>query len=110
MRFYDLKGLSDEAARNLIAKCPKVEVREVLDNPEILSKKILVFRGNYDGFATNRLCARTFEYIPTENRWRVSDVTVYDMFITSFVHLFSKQELESKFENFCNAKGFVMDA
>lgn len=39
MRFYDLKGLSDENARNLIAKCPKVEVKKVLDNPEILSKK-----------------------------------------------------------------------
>ena len=40
MRFYDLKGLSDETASSLIAKCPKVEVKEVLDNPEILSKKI----------------------------------------------------------------------
>ena len=40
MRFYDLKGLSDETASTLIAKCPKVEVKEVLDNPKILSKKI----------------------------------------------------------------------
>lgn len=110
MRFYELKGLSDETARSLIAECPKVEMKEVLDNPEILSKKILVFRGNYDGFATNRLCARTFEYIAEENRWRVSDVTIYDMFITSFDYHFSKRELESKFEDFCNAKGFVMDA
>lgn len=110
MRFYDLIGLSDEVASSLIAKCPKVEVKEVLDNPEILLKKILVFRGNYDGFDTNRLCARTFEYIQTEARWRVSDVTVYDMFITSFAHHFLKRELESEFEDFCNANGFVMDA
>ena len=110
MRFYDLKGLSDETASSLIAKCPKVEVKEVLDNPEILSKKILVFRGNYDGFDTNRLCARTFEYIPTEDRWKVLDVTIYDLFVSSFEYHFSKQELESKFKAFCNAKGFLMDA
>ena len=110
MRFYDLKGLSDEVASDLIAKCPKVELKTILDNPEILSKKILVFRGNYDGFATDRLCARTFEYIPTEDSYKVADFTIYDMFGASFNHHFSKRELESDFEAFCNSKGFVMDA
>lgn len=110
MRFYDLKGLSDEVASKLIAKCPRVEVKEVLDNPQILAEKVLVFRGNYDGFDTNRLCARTFEYISKEGRWKVSDVTVYDMFMSSFAYHFSKIELESQFKAFCNAKGFVMDA
>ena len=33
MRFYDLKGLSDEVASSLIAKCPKIKVKKVLDNP-----------------------------------------------------------------------------
>ena len=110
MRFYDLKGLSDEVASGLIAKCPKVELKTILDNPEILPKKILVFRGNYDGFDTNRLCARTFEYIPTEDRYKVADFTIYDMFGSGFAHHFSKRELESDFEAFCNSKGFVMDA
>ncbi len=110
MRFYDLKDLGDEEAKSLIGKCPKVEVKKVLENPEILSKKILVFRGNYEGFATNRLCARTFEYIPAEQKWKVSDVTVYDMFITSFDHHFSRKELETDFNAFCNGQGFVMDA
>ena len=110
MRFYELKGLSDEKAKSLIAKCKKVETKKVLENPEILSKKVLVFRGNYDGFDTNRLCVRTFEYILTEERWKVSDVSVYDMFVSSFAYHFSKMELESNFKAFCNAKGFVMDA
>lgn len=108
MRFYDLKGLSDEEANSLIAKCPKVELEEVLKNPEILSQKVLLFRGNYEEFATNRLCARTFEYIPKEDRWKVSDFTIYDMFGISFYHHFSKEELKSRFN--CKAKGFVMDA
>lgn len=108
MRFYDLKGLSDEEASSLIAKCPQVELQKVLESPEILSKKVLVFRGNYDGYATDRLCARTFEYIPTEDRWKISDFTIYDMFGTSFDYHFSKNELESKIN--CNSKGFVMDA
>ena len=110
MRFCELKGLSDEVASGFIAECPQFEVKEVLDNPEILSKKLLVFRGNYDGFATNRLCARTFEYISAEDRWKVSDVTIYDMFVTNFAYHFSRQELELKFKAFCNAKGFVMEA
>lgn len=109
MRFYELKGLSDEEARDLIAKCPQVEIKKVLESPEIFSKKVLVFRGNYDGFDTNRLCARTFEYILTEEKWKVSDVTIYDMFVSSFAYHFSKTELESKFKAFCNEKGFVMD-
>lgn len=110
MRFYDLKGRDDEEARKLIAECPKVEVKEVLENPESLLGKILVFRGNYEGFDTNRLCARTFEYISEEDKWKVSDVTVYDMVTSSFCKHFLKQELESKFEAFCKGKGFVMDA
>lgn len=107
MRFYDLKGLSDEEANSLIVKCPKVELEEVLKNPEILSQKVLVFRGNYDEFDTNRLCARIFEYIPKEDRWKVSDFTIYDMFEISFNHHFSKKELNSRCN--CKSKGFVMD-
>jgi len=110
MRFYDLEGLSDDVASGLIEECLKVEMQKILDNPELLFEKVLVFRGNYDGFATNRLCARTFRYMPAEDRWVVSDVTIYDMFITSFDYHFSKQELKLKFEPFCNAQGFVMDA
>lgn len=110
MRFYDLEGLSDEEARSLIAKCPQVELKEVLENPKVLLKKVLVFQGNYEEFDTNRLCARTFEYIPTEDRWKVSDFTIYDMFGVSFDHHFPKWQLELNFRTFCNAKGFVMDA
>lgn len=110
MRLYDLIGLSDEEASSLIAKSPKSEMKAILDNPEILSEKLLVFRGNYDGFDTNRLCARTFKYIPAENRWKVSDITIYDMFVSSFAYHFSREELEAKFKAFCNATGFIMDA
>lgn len=110
MRFYDLEGLEDEKTNSLIEKCPKLEVKKVLENPEILLEKILVFRGNYEGFATNRLCARTFEYIQAEEKWKVSDVTVYDMFKSSFDHHFSRVELEVNFKAFCNGQGFVMDA
>lgn len=109
MRFYDLKNLSDEEARSLIAKCQKIKVKEVLDNPDILSKKILIFRGNYDGFATNKLCVRTFEYIPAEQRWKVSDIIVNEMFKISFDKHFKKEELQEQFKAFCNAEGFVMD-
>lgn len=108
MRFYDLKGLSDEEASSLIAKCPKMELKEALDNPQLLTKRVLVFRGNFDGFDTTRLCARTFEYIPKKDRWKVSDFTIYDMWGSSFDYHFSKLELEERFN--CNAKGFVMDA
>ena len=110
MRFCELKGLSDEGASCLIAKCPKVEFKKVLDNPEMLSGKVLVFRGNYDGFDTNRLCARTFEFISTEDRWKVIDFTIYDMWGAGFCHHFSKRELEAEFNAFCNSKGFIMDA
>lgn len=110
MRFCDLKGLSDEVAFGLIEKCPQVEMKEALDNPEIFSGKFLVFLGNYDGFDTNRLCARTFEYISTEHKWKVSDVSIYDFFISSYFYHFSKPELQNQFYAFCNARAFLMDA
>ena len=110
MRFYELKGLSDKEANELIIKCPQAAFKEVLDRPGDFSKKVLVFRGNYDGFATNRLCARIFRYILEEDKWEVADVTVYDMFISGFYYHFSTAELESEFKDFYNGKGFVMDA
>lgn len=110
MRFYDLGNLSDEVVLKTIAECPKVEMKKVLENPELLLGKVLVFRGNYDGYATNRPCARTFEYLPAEDTWIVSDFTLYDMFGTSFAKHFTLQELEVQFKAFCDAEGFVMDA
>ena len=110
MRFYNLIGLSDKEANDLILQCPKLEMRKALDNPATMQGKLLVFRGNSDGFATDRLCVRTFAYIENEDRWQVADATVYDMFASGFDYHFSSQELESKFEEFCNASGFVMDA
>ena len=109
MRFCELKGLEDRVASSLIAKSPYVELRDVLEKPGKFKGKKLVFRGNYDNFDTNRLCTRTFEYLPGEDRWKVEDVTVYDLFVSSFDYHFSKQELEERFEAFCNSKGFVMD-
>ncbi|MCI8277301.1 MAG: hypothetical protein HFJ46_05200 [Clostridia bacterium] len=109
MRFYELINLSDEEANELIKKSPRIEMKEVLEHPEDFVGKLLVFRGNYDGFATNRRCARTFEYILSKQRWRVSDVTIYDMFSSSFAYLFSSKELKEKFKAFCEAKAFVMD-
>jgi len=47
MRFYDLEGLSDDVASGLIEECLKVEMQKILDNPELLFEKVLVFRGNY---------------------------------------------------------------
>lgn len=110
MRLYDLKGLSDAEANELILKSSKVKLNDALENPEILSGKILVFRGNYDGFATDRLCIRTFEYLPKEEKWEVADATVYDMWISSFCYHFKSREVRLKFERFCEAEGFVMDA
>lgn len=109
MRFIELEGLSDSDAEILIEKCREVELNEAIENPNEYQEKIFVFLGNYDGFATNRLCARTFEYISTEGSWEVSDITVYDMFKTSFDKHFSKFDLRTKFKDFCDAKGFVMD-
>ena len=110
MRFKELKGLSNEEASRRITACPQIQMRKVLDNPEILSNKVIVFRGNYDGFDTRNLCARTFQYISAENRWLVSDFILINMSRTQYDHHFSKQEVEKQFRAFCNSAGFIMDA
>lgn len=57
MRIEELKNKSDKEQNEMILSCPIYETREILDNPKILEGKVLLFRGNYDGLATNRLCA-----------------------------------------------------
>ena len=111
MRFKELKGLSNEEASRRITACPQIQMRKVLDNPKILLNKVIVFRGNYDGFDTRNLCARTFQYISAENRWKVSDYDLFDMFYSSYEHHFLKEELENQFRAFCkdDSIGFIMD-
>ena len=108
MRFRELEGLSDCETKILIEKCSKVKLNEAIKNPNDFIGKVIIFLGNYDGYATNRLCARTFEYISTESRWEVSDIIIYEMFKTSFAKHFSNFDLIMRFEEFCNAKGFAM--
>ena len=109
MRFYDLKNLSDEEAIKLITNCPKIKMEDALKNPVSLLKKIVVFLGNYDRFDTKRLCARTFEYIPEKDRWKVCDWTIYDLWGSSFDHYFLKNEIKTQFSEFCKTTGFVME-
>ena len=109
MRFLELEGKNDVEQNELIVNSPKCSTEKILESPELLEKKILVFRGNYDGYATNRLCARTLEYIPAEDRWKVSDIILYEMFKTEYCHHFSKTELKNKFADLYKSTGFVME-
>lgn len=110
MRFKELKGLSNEEASRRIAACPQIQMSKVLDNPKILSNKVIVFRGNYDGFDTRNLCARTFQYEAVEKKWKVSDYEIFNMSHTQYDHHFSKEELKRQFKAFCESDGFIMDA
>lgn len=109
MRFEELKGKSDSEQNRLISECPSCSMEEALNNPKLLENKILVFRGNYDGFATNRLCARTFEYLPSHDSWLVSDIILFEMEGTGFAYFFSSAELEDHFSDFCKSTGFIME-
>ena len=109
MRFRELENKTDKEQNEMILFCPKYETKEILDNPKLLEGKVLVFRGNYDGYATKRLCARTIEYLSSKERWKVSDVILHEMFRTEFAYHFTREELEDKFRAFCEAKGFLMD-
>lgn len=109
MRFKELEGKTDKEQNDMILECKKCSTEEALKNPELLKGKILVFRGNYDGFATNRLCARTLEYLEKEKRWKISDVILHEMFETSFCHHFSDFELRVNFEDLCVSTGFLME-
>ena len=90
MRIEELKGKTNEEQSKLIAECPICKMEEALDNPKVLEKKILVFRGNYDGFCTDMLCARIVEYIPSEDRWQISDVILFDMDGTGYCTILRK--------------------
>ncbi len=109
MRLEDLKGKTNEEQNKLIAECPKCKIEDALDNPKVLEKKILVFKGNYDGFDTDKLCARILEYIPSENSWQISDVILFDMDGTGYWHHFTKGELKTQFIDLCKSTGFVME-
>ncbi len=109
MRIEELKGKTNEEQSKLIAECPICKMEEALDNPKVLEKKILVFKGNYDGFCTDRLCARIVEYIPSKDRWQISDVILFDMDGTGYWHHFTKDELKFQFSDLCKSTGFMME-
>lgn len=109
MRFEELKNKTDKEQNEMICSCPMHETKEILNNPKLLEGKVLLFRGNYDGLATNRRCARTIEYLPLEDRWKVSDMRLFDMDRTEFWHHFTRSEMENQFRPFCEAKGFLID-
>ena len=114
MKLEDLAGKSREEQSQLIEKQPEALLLDMLEEPEKMQGKILVFRGNYDGYATDGLCVRTFEYGESEgrwkDRWKVSDIDLSDMFTTLFDHGFSEHELKNQFKGFCSdIKGFLLE-
>lgn len=54
-------------------------------------------------------CPRIIEYLPLEDRWKVSDMRLFDMDSTSYWHHFTREELENQFGPFCEGKGFIID-
>lgn len=109
MKLQDLKNRTSEEQSDLIASHEKISMREVMDNPEKFSDKILVFRGNYEGFDTDDLCVRTVKYIAKEGKWLVSDTDLSDMFTEEYDKHFTKSDLERNFPTFCDSEGFLLD-
>ena len=109
LRIEELKNKTDEEQSEMIRSCQRCETKEILDYPTLLEGKVLLFRGNYDGLATDRLCARIIEHLPAEDRWKVSDVRLFDLDKTEFWHHFTRLELEEQFRPFCEGKGFIVD-
>lgn len=110
MKLKDLEGKSREEQSQLSEKQPKALLLDMLEEPEKMQGKILVFRGNYDGYDTEGLCVRTFEYGESEGRWKVSDIDLSDMFTTSFDYGFFGHKLKNQFKGFCSdIKGFLLE-
>ena len=109
MRIEELTNKTDERQYRMILSCPKHKTEEIMANPKMLEGKALLFIGNYDGLATNRLCGRIVEYLPSEDRWKVSDMRLYDMDRTEFWHHFTKSEFKSCFRPFYEAEGFIVE-
>ena len=109
MRIEELRNKTDDEQYKMIIYCPRCETKEILDNPTLLKGKVLMYMGNYDGLDTLRLCARIIEYLPSEDRWKVSDMRLFDMDGTEFGHHFTKEEMKRNFEPFCEARGFIVD-
>lgn len=99
MKITDLKNRLRDEQKRMIETCPKISLREVLDNPEFLGeKKSVVFIGNYAVFGTSGLCIRVVDYYSRENAWIVSDIDLSSMYGEMFLSPFSKSELRESFE------------
>lgn len=109
MTVEDLRNRTSEEQSDLIASHEKISMREVMDNPEKFSDKILVFRGNYEEFDTNGLCIRTVKYITKEGKWLVSDTDLSDGFTEEYDKHFTNSDLEKNFPAFCASEGFLLD-
>lgn len=109
MKLENLEGKSREEQSQLIADQPKVATRDMIDNPDKMQGKILVFCGNYAGFETEGLCVRKFEYLEQEGRWKVSDTDLSKMRGIEFSVHFTASELRKQFEYFCDGEVFLLE-
>ena len=110
MKLKDLEGKSREEQSQLIEKHPRALLLYMLEEPEKMQGKILVFRGNYGGFATNGLCVRTIEYLEEEDKWKIvnMDLSKMDEAVALDCH-FTAYQLRNIFDGFCISDAFVMD-
>lgn len=109
MKLKDLKDLKREEQSQMIESCKSIVLKDAINNPSITAGKIIVFCGNYAGFATKGLCVRAVEYLEQEKKWTVSDIDLSDMFIESFYMHFDNVELQENFSDMCNSTGYLLN-
>lgn len=109
MKLQDLKGKDREEKSELINAQPKVLAIDMLNEPQKMRGKILVFCKGCIGFDKNRICLRVFEYIEKEEEWKVCDIDLSDMFPEAFVQKFTKNGLLETFKRECQGEAFLFD-
>ncbi len=109
MKLEDLAEKSREEQSQLIEKQPKVVARDMLDNPEKMQGKILVFPGNHRRYNTDGLCVRRMQYFKNEHTWVVSDIDLSDMFCETYGYHFPLDELLQMFNSLCNGEAFLLE-
>lgn len=108
MKLCDFIGLNGKQVMNLIRQCKFTEMETATEIPREYTKKVVLFLGNYANFDSDSdmPCARYFQYLPDEKKWKVVDITLWDGFEEEYDMHFTKKQINEKFRAFYKKTGF----
>lgn len=111
MKYSEIRNELGVVPIDRIIQSESVTLNFVINHPEKMDGKVLLFFGNYAGFKTRGPVIRVFKYLKDIEKWTVWDRDLDDNFEECFDAKFTKEAVErhSEFHLMLLKEGYLLD-